>query len=394
MTVEQRPHIVILADDLSGAAESAALFLDRDVSLGIDIGVLQSDSDVRVLDLGTRVLSGADAAARVQQTVRDLPSHIRVVKKVDSMLRGNVAAEVETLLEGGPVVFAAGLPALGRTVENGVPHIGGLPLHLSGRWALEKSQPPTSIADLFGHIPTVAVGLEADTRELTAAMNTGAVAVFDVRSDADLDAIVAMSAPIPGVRLVGTSALAAALARTLQPRTVSAVAVEPAPTLIVVGTAEPVAAQQVLELERYGATHVRIHIDDLLATEADPAAVRTAVDTGAAILTVTGPVDPDRSSAISGALADLVAEAVEGRTVGLVLTGGETARRVLDALSVTTLHPIAEVHHGAVVSRTAAGAYVATRPGSFGGPDSLVAMTAYLRGLDNTQSLSHSEALA
>ena len=58
--------------------------------------------------------------------------------------------------------------------------------------------------------------------------------------------------------------------------------------------------------------------------------------------------------------------------VDLVLTGGETARRTLDALGVTTLEPIAQVHHGAVQCRTPDGRRVTIRPGSFGGPDGLV----------------------
>ena len=55
----------------------------------------------------------------------------------------------------------------------------------------------------------------------------------------------------------------------------------------------------------------------------------------------------------------------------LVLIGGETARRTLDALGVAELEPIAQIHHGAVQCRTPDGRRVTIRPGSFGGPDSL-----------------------
>ncbi|MBY4272377.1 hypothetical protein HQO27_06020 [Rhodococcus fascians] len=395
MTIAQRPAIAILADDLSGAAESAALFLDRDVSLRIDIGSIDdgTDTDVCVVDLGTRVMSPDEAAARVRESIALLPSHVTVVKKIDSMLRGHIAAEVESLLATGPVVFAAGLPALGRTVENGVPHIDGVPLHLSGRWAMEPTEAPSSITELFGRVPTVAVASDAGPESLRAAVDSGAVAVFDVRSDADLDAIVAVSANIPGVRLVGTSALAAAVARTLDPRYRDAAAVNQDSVLVVVGTAESVAMQQVSELVDAGATHVAVHVDELPQTHAYADKVRSALSDGTVVLSLAGPVDASRSADISQALAGTVAEAVRGLSVSLVLTGGETARRVLDGLGVTALRPVAEIHHGAVVSRTPAGEYVATRPGSFGGPDSLVAMAAYLHGTARTLSSSHSEAL-
>lgn len=54
------------------------------------------------------------------------------------------------------------------------------------------------------------------------------------------------------------------------------------------------------------------------------------------------------------------------------LTGGQTARGVLDTLGVGRLDPLAELTPGAVLSRDADGRRYVTRPGSFGDPDSLV----------------------
>ncbi|MFE1840452.1 nucleotide-binding domain containing protein [Streptomyces sviceus] len=54
------------------------------------------------------------------------------------------------------------------------------------------------------------------------------------------------------------------------------------------------------------------------------------------------------------------------------MTGGETARRVLDALGVAYLAPLGQIHHGAVHALTADGRHVVTRPGSFGDTDSLL----------------------
>ncbi len=50
----------------------------------------------------------------------------------------------------------------------------------------------------------------------------------------------------------------------------------------------------------------------------------------------------------------------------LILTGGETAREVLDALGITALEPLDAVQHGAVVSLADDGRLVGTKPGSFG----------------------------
>ncbi|WP_344319552.1 nucleotide-binding domain containing protein [Streptomyces yatensis] len=80
-------------------------------------------------------------------------------------------------------------------------------------------------------------------------------------------------------------------------------------------------------------------------------------------------------------LARTIRDAVAAHrgAVDLVLTGGETARRVLDALAVTELDPVGQVHHGAVHLSTPDGRSVVTRPGSFGDPDSLRQIVQALR---------------
>jgi 4-hydroxythreonine-4-phosphate dehydrogenase len=110
---------------------------------------------------------------------------------------------------------------------------------------------------------------------------------------------------------------------------------------VVVGTAEPSADEQI---RRLGVPVLEVGATPDLAA-------------GPAVLRLRGPFDP------SFALPD---------DADLVLTGGETARRVLDALGVTQLQPVAVIHYGAVQSRAPDGRTIVTRPGSFGGPDSLV----------------------
>src|SRR5919202_671771 len=98
------------------------------------------------------------------------------------------------------------------------------------------------------------------------------------------------------------------------------------------------------------------------------------------------PLAPADSRRLSAGLADLATQALAGvgGRVDLVLTGGETARRVLDALGVTRLTPLGQVYHGAVLSRLPGGASVVTRPGSFGSPDSLLSILAALHPLGGT----------
>ncbi|WP_165605442.1 four-carbon acid sugar kinase family protein [Mycolicibacterium canariasense] len=351
--------IAVLADDLSGAAETAAAFLDRGipVTLCLAAGAVPA-TGVTVFDLNTRTMTAQDARRVHRATLTRLAPDVLVVKKIDSLLRGNVRAEVDVLAERGPVVVAAALPALRRSVIGGVLHVDGVPLHRTDAWAAESGAPPRSLAELLGPHVTVR----------------------DATSDADLDTIVRSVAP--GTQLVGTSALAAALARTLPEQAPALACRAPSAGLLaVIGTAHPHAAEQVRRLVGTGVRHVPLAAGDLLSGAADPADVCRALEAGPAVVTVDGEVRPEHASELSCVIGRLVASALPAlgaRRPDLILTGGETARAVVDALGLTDLRPIHQVHHGAVVSVASDGRSVATRPGSFGDGDSLVAIADYL----------------
>ena len=151
----------IVADDLSGAAECAAHALMRvsrsTVVLGLacpshvrldptrapdrgrPLAVLTVDTDIASARRATEAPSAR--SARPPALVAAAPV---VVKKVDSLLRGNVAAEVAALaeeLQRTPVVAVAN-PALERAVVDGVLHVGGTPLHATDLWAVEPTAAP------------------------------------------------------------------------------------------------------------------------------------------------------------------------------------------------------------------------------------------------------------
>lgn len=344
--------IIVLADDLSGAAETAAAFLGRQLPVTLRLAPGRAaDSGVTVLDLDTRTMAAAAAQHAHRAALAEVERDTLVFKKIDSMLRGNIGAEVAVLAERGPVIVAAALPAQGRTVIDGVLHLNGVPLHRTEAWAAESGAPPRSVGELFG--PNVTVR--------------------DAATDTDLDTIVASAAR--GTQLVGTSALAAALARTLPVGPLTDVSRRASTAqLAVVGTADPSAREQVRRLVDHGFRPVSIPTEALLSGTAD----LTWLADGPVVVTTSGDVRPDRSRELSSALGRLIAAGLADSHPDLILTGGETARAVIDAIGLTDLRPIHQVHHGAVVSVASDGRSVATRPGSFGGVDSLVDIADYL----------------
>jgi 4-hydroxythreonine-4-phosphate dehydrogenase len=374
-----------IADDLSGAAETAIALGERSlVLLSIDrLGASFGQAGVVVLDLDTRAADPAVAAQAVTAALARVRPADRVFKKIDSLLRGHLAAEIGALVRSGfGVVLTPALPNVGRTVRDGVLRLKGTPLHESQAWRAVRAAPPASVAAALAPVAACSLGLDVVRSSALAGTfaeiaGTGRLVVCDAETDADLDAIALAAGQAPEtLALAGSGGLAAAVGRlardTGKPTTPPPVTA--GTCLIVVGTAEPVAVEQVDRLT--GFTVHSLRPDELVAGTASilplsgPTVLRADPD---------APIDPRLGHAVSAGLARIATTAVASAPADLVLLGGETARRVLDALGVDALEPLDQIHHGAVRSRTPDGRVVVTRPGSFGDPGSLVRIVRALR---------------
>jgi len=392
------PELAIVADDLSGAAESAATFLLRTMRISVGLyaaqrpPVVDARSAARVIavDTDSRRQSPADAAASVRAAIvacADVP----ILKKVDSLLRGNLAAEVGALQElyGVAPIVASALPSAGRVVVDGVLRVGGVPLHETGWWHAEDRPAPRSVSEALAPLGTYSVPLatvrqggEVLAKALAEAGTAGLVAVCDAESDADLDGVYAAARQV-GERpvLVGSGALAAAAARAFPadaeldaaPRSAAEA------VLVVVGSAAPSLSVQLTALEAAADVVLRLDPHVLLR---DPRGMRRDIaarvrGSRCAVVSLDGAagVRPELAPQLAASLAQAV-EPAAADDRALVLTGGETARGVLDLLGCDRLTPVAE-RCGAVLSR-AGDRLVATRPGSFGSPTSLADLVASL----------------
>lgn len=390
--------VLVQADDFSGAAEVGQQFTAHGfaarialTTAGAHLGNPSSDgSEVVVVDTHTRSVSPTAARAAVKAAVAGLGPAAVVFKKTDSLWRGNVGPELSALAElGYDVVLAGALPAMGRTVVGAEPFVAGLPLRASGLWSVEPRPAPANMGQLFTKDSSVRfVGLDAvrssGLAERIASVLGGAdpaVVVVDGETEADLSAVVEALASLRfssgrrPVALAGTGELAGLLAQRLAEEAAhtahSPAAAMPATVtrrcgavLAVVGSASPAARRQLEHLAAEG-----FDVVDLPSQEG-ARNVRAALAEGrsVALAVPEGPVDPSRSAAIVARLARLARQSQQGLQADLILTGGETAREVLEALGIASLVPLSAVQHGAVVSRADDGRLVATKPGSFGDP--------------------------
>ncbi len=157
-SIQREQHnVLVLADDVSGAAEAAAAFIGRTSGLEVHLHGGLPNGQVTVVDLHTRRVLAIEAEKAVAQSLSGAEG-MRVVIKIDSLLRGHIQATVRAATATGrPVVIAAGNPALGRTVVGGVVLVDGTPLADTGLWGAESTAPPSSVADVVGHAPGVRI---------------------------------------------------------------------------------------------------------------------------------------------------------------------------------------------------------------------------------------------
>jgi uncharacterized protein YgbK (DUF1537 family) len=294
----------------------------------------------------------------------------RVFKKIDSLLRGNIGAEVAGVLEAvsaarpALAVVAPAFPRTGRTTIEGVVHVDGVPLAVEGDVAralgvaglttrlIRRSdwRDRESLAGLFRAVAEAGVH----------------AAVVDATEEEDLAAIASAAEALgqEGV-LVGTGGIAAHIGRDRHGSpTTSAGEGLPlqnafarersagAGPLVVIGSYSQIGRGQLEHLIANGVRHVELpplaEDDD----ERDPsAALQQALAVGAAVLTpsLADPLDKSQAARVCAALATAAAAAADSASA-LVVSGGETAAAVLEAIGAPHFWLRAELLPGVVLA--------------------------------------------
>ncbi|MEU3269921.1 four-carbon acid sugar kinase family protein [Saccharomonospora sp. NPDC006951] len=383
--------VAIIADDLTGAGDTAVQFTEEGwtAELRLRGGETSEGATATVVAVTTdsRALGEDEAAVRVRDAAAELRGQgvTRFFKKVDSTLRGPIRAEIDAALgvlaPDTIAVVCPAFPDVGRTVSGGTLLVDGVPVAET----VIGSDPVTPVTvsevpELLG-APLVRLDpAEAPERWAERIREAGStVVVLDATDNAGLDRIAAAVAELGDRALpVGSAGLAAALARRWRPREQRA-----STALVVVTSLNAAAREQAAALT--GAAAVRHEptgheLSDDAAWEGFVGAVLASAGARPRTLLL---IAPERETATVGAglvprrLADAAARVVRsGEVAGVVVTGGDGARALLDGLGSTGIrlrgHVAPGVALGAVVGGWAAGLPVATKAGGFGGPEVLI----------------------
>jgi len=400
---------LILADDLTGAADCAIAFGRRGMESvvawerHIEAGQVQ----VLAVDAATRRLP-AEQAARGQVAV--LAAHyrpgLRLYKKIDSTIRGQPAAELAALLaflaaasgrRPRLAIVAPAFPGTGRITVNGSIVMGGVPLEQTPLWAREHTYPSVNLAEILGSVglsaeviplEVVSQGVEAIHARMQSAFQRGiAGVVCDAQSEADLAALAAASFPLAEeVLWVGSGGLAAALAVLEAPTPKSAQITLPAGTrknvLLVVGTlAEASRLQTRTILDARLVEHVSVSPAALFAGPCVPEwqqQSKRLADLLAAgkdvLLELEKAANPDlsRGAELAERLAEFAGTGLN-RFGALVATGGDTLYALLSRFKIHGIRLVEEVEPGVPFGMTVGELAVPliSKAGAFGDPDTL-----------------------
>jgi uncharacterized protein YgbK (DUF1537 family) len=382
-------RICIVADDLTGAADSGVAFVRPGGEVVLTLDPRRAGCGpgrVTVIDTDTREASPARSGAVVRALGARGGPDDHVLKKIDSLLRGQVATELAALRSEWPgrlVIAAPAVPALGRVTLGGVIRAEptGLATEACPAGGIRLSARLGVPACMIG-LAEVRGPVAALRRALSAAQAAGQLAACDAATDQDLDAIALAGLTLgTPVLWAGAAGLAAALAQALlgPPARWRPESPRAAAPLLIIGSHSPAARTQVRDLLASGSAQgIGLRPGDLLAMPAADrlqlgADLALASADSATVIWLDGQVDHSARAAAASVLGALCAPAVtEARVV--ITAGGATARAVLAAAGVTALALLGELEPGAVLARAAPAPggpprcplHVITKSGSFG----------------------------
>ncbi|MGJ8523613.1 D-threonate kinase [Carnimonas sp. R-84981] len=412
MTNPQNHTLVIVADDMTGAADCAVAFSKRNAQVTLVACLSQGtpEAEVVALDLDTRQLEESQAIKKIQEGGHYFRHFKWLYKKIDSTLRGNWAAETASLVaHRGLAIVAPAFPESGRTVIKGRVLVNGTPLSETETWQAEYTDKPADITEQLDnqglqvmHIPLALVRGDRELlrNQIESAARSGIKAiVLDSESQQDLHAIavVSLSLDIPSF-WVGSGGLAKHLA-PLMYREQNAVDTNISKLLqqhadrsfvSIIGSLSSISSNQADLLFDTGEVEkITLPSQILRERESHPdwhqwqQRIAECVENGRDLILQINRdelFDPNEGAHFAHSIAILVSPVIH--QIGtLLLTGGETARAVLVANDIDRMHLISELDAGIALARTAepAAPLVITKAGALGRPASLAKIKQLLQ---------------
>ncbi len=375
----------VIADDLSGAAEVAGVGCRYGISSGVQLDPSAvAGFPLTVFDTDSRSSDVSEAAEAVKLAVECLSRtpDFQLFKKVDSVLRGHVRAEIEAVIQAAGyrrALIVPVNPTLGRTITEGKYWIRGVPIDQT-EFAMDPEHPittadvrlmlerqpgslPLHVCDLSDTMPKEGVVIgQAET--------LGQVALWARKVD---------SQTVPAGGAVFFSALLERGGRRVEPKLRRAQDAPAGPqaggtVLVVSGTISGQGDERRAEWKARGASYCAMPTPVL--ENGDRKAIREWGKAAAEALRVSGfavlAIGSERllpraeSRRLAAHLAEAAAIAIGSVKVEqLWLEGGATASAVVRRLGWMTFTAVEELAPGVVVLRATKETTITVKPGSY-----------------------------
>lgn len=403
-------RILVIADDFTGAGDTGVQFVNGGWDIRIEMEPEKTDSHSSVvIDTETRNLSSDEAYCRLKDMIGklDIDCFGFYFKKVDSVLRGNICAELKAMKEAvrpDVMVFNPANPKAGRTVIHGVVQVDGIDLCKTAlsRDPLSPVQNDCIKSFLEQGLGEPAVYVTQEEiknkeEKLTGCKNI----IFDAQTEMDLEnAVRLFAAAGKKILWAGSAGLAGAAARVFGKN---------GPVLSMIGSITEISQKQVCRMAETGAKLVELDIFRLLDGGTAEAAVEEAVQalrSGTDVVVVSAGTKEDYIRSVTtgeqlgytgeeiakftqeqfGIAAGKIMESAAPK--GLILSGGDTAVSVMKKFHVSSVVVLEEVLPSIPLCRMEDGDYPGllciTKSGSFGSENALVEAVNYMKRISSS----------
>jgi uncharacterized protein YgbK (DUF1537 family) len=345
----------LLADDLTGALDTSAELVGKFGPLEVcwSVSSIAPAESSFSIDSGTRERTADDAFAIVQKLAPRLGGATTAYKKIDSLLRGHWAVELDACWQTGlwdSCILAPAFAYQGRRTFDGQQYARGA----DGRWSAVGENLVAQLRDRK---------LEVRRARPADGLRPG-INVFDGETDNDLDWVVRAGQDYSGkVLWCGSGGLASALARGADVWVSDRLK---RPVLGVFGSDHPTTALQLAACDA-----VVIASDDVVR---DIDRIRQALDKGAAFVKLEAPHARSRDDVAQhfSRQISLLSRAIYPPG-SLVVAGGETVKAQMVAIGARALRPLGRLEPGIPKSVIEGGDWsgveVISKSGAFGAVD-------------------------
>jgi uncharacterized protein YgbK (DUF1537 family) len=383
------PYLV-LADDLTGAAEIAAIGVEHGLSTELATAAPERAvaADLLVVDTDSRPLDARGAAEKIARLLVRLPKAAAFFKKTDSVLRGQIAAELAAICSVLPfqrVLLVPQNPSKGRIISHGQYLIDGIPLdQTTFRQDPEYPRTSSKVIDLVAHPEHSAGWSNLDIQWLpvqlvdlaSATPLPDGICIANASTSTDMKEWA--SRADPRTILAGGADLFRAFLETRghPQRVVPPSADRVVRTLLVFGSASDYSRNLIASLAQRGLPLCPMPADDNEATRAEHWAQNALLcmsTGGTSILAIRRPVAPERAVSFRRCMAETVRRLLVAQSavpLRLVVEGGATAAAISEALGWTEFQVLGNLAPGVVALRPAAAPHILLiiKPGSYPWP--------------------------